>query len=215
MKPNSPHIALALNGAEILTNGSGSHHNLRKLDRRMQLITSAMAKSGGVYMYSNQLGCDGGRLYFDGCALICDNGDILAQGSQFAMIEVEVVTAVVDLTRTRSVRASFMSRCEQVTTVPSVPRILVSFRLCQVLFCLLFCSHTQTLNPVLPPLPATLLFTHTHIHTHTHTHVVYIYTHTYTHTHVVHTLSLHSLSLCLSLSHTHIRARPSHSPPTR
>ena len=112
--PNSPHITLALNGAEIITNGSGSHHNLRKLDRRMKLITEAMSKSGGVYMYANQIGCDGGRLYFDGCALICDNGDLLAQGAQFSMEEVEVVTASVDLSRTRSMRGSFMSRCEQV-----------------------------------------------------------------------------------------------------
>ena len=112
--PNSPHITLALNGAEILTNGSGSHHNLRKLDRRMKLITEAVAKSGGCYLYANQLGCDGGRLYYDGCALICDNGHILAQGSQFSLNEVEVVTAAVDLSRTRSMRGSFMSRCEQV-----------------------------------------------------------------------------------------------------
>jgi len=129
--PNSPHITLALNGAEILTNGSGSHHNLRKLDKRMNLITSAVAKSGGVYLYSNQLGCDGGRLYYDGCALICDNGNVLAQGAQFSMDEVEVVTARVDLSRTRSMRGSFMSRCEQVATVPVVPRVTVNFKLCQ------------------------------------------------------------------------------------
>ena len=29
--PDSPHIQQALNGAEIFLNGSGSHHNLRKL----------------------------------------------------------------------------------------------------------------------------------------------------------------------------------------
>ena len=79
--PNSPHITLALNGAEIITNGSGSHHNLRKLDRRLKLITDAVEKSGGVYMYANQIGCDGGRLYYDGCALIVLNGEVLAQAA--------------------------------------------------------------------------------------------------------------------------------------
>ena len=39
----------------------------------------ATAKAGGVYMYANQQGCDGGRLYYDGCACICLNGDLLAQ----------------------------------------------------------------------------------------------------------------------------------------
>ena len=27
--PHAPHIALALNGVEIISNGSGSHHQLR------------------------------------------------------------------------------------------------------------------------------------------------------------------------------------------
>jgi NAD+ synthase (glutamine-hydrolysing) len=80
--PNSPHIALALAGAEIITNGSGSHHNLRKLDQRLKLILSATSKSGGCYMYANQIGCDGGRLYYDGCAMVGVNGNIVAQGAQ-------------------------------------------------------------------------------------------------------------------------------------
>ena len=60
--PNSPHIVMALSGVDIITNGSGSHHELRKLDTRLELIMSASRKCGGVYMYSNQRGCDGSRL---------------------------------------------------------------------------------------------------------------------------------------------------------
>ena len=33
-----------------------------------------------MYLYANQLGCDGERVYYDGCAMIALNGDILAQG---------------------------------------------------------------------------------------------------------------------------------------
>ena len=36
--PNSPHIALSLAGVDIFANGSGSHHELRKLDTRLQLL---------------------------------------------------------------------------------------------------------------------------------------------------------------------------------
>ena len=68
--PAAPHIQLALNGVEVISNGSGSHHQLRKLNTRMDLIRSATAKGGGVYLYANQRGCDGGRLYYDGCACI-------------------------------------------------------------------------------------------------------------------------------------------------
>ena len=76
---------------EIISNGSGSHHQLRKLETRMDLIKSATSKSGGVYLYSNQQGCDGDRLYFDGTALIYANGKLLTQGSQFSLKDVEVV----------------------------------------------------------------------------------------------------------------------------
>ena len=95
--PAAPHIQMALSGVEVISNGSGSHHQLRKLNTRMDLIRSATGKCGGVYMYANQRGCDGGRLYYDGCACIAVNGEIVAQGEQFAIQEVEVVIANVDL----------------------------------------------------------------------------------------------------------------------
>ncbi len=92
--PDSPHNHMGLNGVEIFLNSSGSHHELRKLDTRMHLIQEATRKNGGVYLYSNQQGCDGDRLYYDGCATIIVNGDIVAQGSQFSLEDVEVVVAV-------------------------------------------------------------------------------------------------------------------------
>ncbi|WFD42631.1 NAD(+) synthase (glutamine-hydrolyzing) [Malassezia psittaci] len=102
----SPHIIQGLNGVEIFLNSSGSHHELRKLHRRVELIKEATLKSGGVYLYANQRGCDGDRLYYDGCALIAANGDIVAQGAQFALQEIEVVTATVDLEEVRAHRVS-------------------------------------------------------------------------------------------------------------
>ncbi|GFR45623.1 hypothetical protein Agub_g7030, partial [Astrephomene gubernaculifera] len=95
--PQAPHISLALAGVEVISNGSGSHHQLRKLDTRLDLIRGATAKAGGVYLYANQRGCDGGRLYFDGCACVAVNGALVAQGGQFGLAEVEVVAATVDL----------------------------------------------------------------------------------------------------------------------
>lgn len=128
--PDAPHIALALNGIEIISNGSGSHHQLRKLDTRMSLIQSASGKAGGVYMYSNQRGCDGGRLYYDGCACIAVNGKIVAQGKQFDVSDVEVITATVDLDEVRSYRNCFQSMSVQSAKVPPIPSIRVPLRLC-------------------------------------------------------------------------------------
>lgn len=61
---DAPRIALALNGVEVFTNASGSHHQLRKLNLRIDAIKSATLFCGGVYIYSNHQGCDGGRLYY-------------------------------------------------------------------------------------------------------------------------------------------------------
>eukprot|EP00918_Siedleckia_nematoides_P064168 GHVU01139532.1.p1 GENE.GHVU01139532.1~~GHVU01139532.1.p1 ORF type:complete len:682 (-),score=68.81 GHVU01139532.1:5-1807(-) len=127
--PRSPHIDLGLDGVEIFANGSGSHHQLRKLDQRINLMKDATAKSGGIYLYANQQGCDGGRLYFDGCASILINGDMIAQGSQFSLQDVEVITATVDLSQVRSFRGSFMSRSVQAAETPGFPRIKTGFAL--------------------------------------------------------------------------------------
>lgn len=62
------------------------------------------AQAGGVYLYANQRGCDGGRLYFDGCAAVAVNGALVAQASQFSLRDVEVVTATVDLDEVVSYR---------------------------------------------------------------------------------------------------------------
>ena len=104
--PQSPHIQLALNGVEIFTNSSGSHHELRKFDKRLSLITGATRLCGGVYLYANQRGCDGDRLYYDGSAMIVVNGDVVGQASQFSLKEVEVVYARVDLREVRNYRSA-------------------------------------------------------------------------------------------------------------
>lgn len=41
---HSNHVAMAREGVEIITNGSGSHHELRKLNKRVKLATSATFK---------------------------------------------------------------------------------------------------------------------------------------------------------------------------
>ncbi|KAF9519486.1 hypothetical protein BS47DRAFT_1468702 [Hydnum rufescens UP504] len=90
--------------SQIFTNSSGSHHELRKLYTRVDLIKEATAKLGGIYLYANQQGCDGDRLYYDGSALIAVNGRVIAQGSQFSLNDVEVVSATVDIEDVRSYR---------------------------------------------------------------------------------------------------------------
>ena len=78
-------------------------------------------------MYANQQGCDGERVYYDGSSVIVSNGDLIAQGSQFSLNDVEVITATVDLEDVRTFRGisgnigSRHLRSEQYT------RIIVDF----------------------------------------------------------------------------------------
>lgn len=126
--PDSPHAQYSLLGVEIILNSSGSHHELRKLDTRVNLILEATAKSGGVYMYSNQRGCDGDRLYYDGCSLILASGKVIAQGTQFSLNDVEVLTRTVDLDDIWASRSS-RSRGAQSMETPQQERIKVDFKL--------------------------------------------------------------------------------------
>jgi NAD+ synthase (glutamine-hydrolysing) len=129
--PRSPHNDLSLAGCEIITNSSGSHHSLRKLDTRISLIQEATRKCGGIYLYANQQGCDGDRLYYDGCAMIIVNGEIKALGTQFSLTDVEVLTATVDLEEVWSYRFA-PSRGMQAIATPEYKRVQADFRLSPV-----------------------------------------------------------------------------------
>lgn len=137
---------MGLDGCEIFTNSSGSHHELRKLNDRISLIQRTTHTGGGVYLYANQQGCDGDRLYYDGSSLIATNGVLLAQGSQFALSDVvqipkrslkflthqEVITATVDLQEVRSQRGSFNSRSAQAAVVEPYQRVVIDIALSPV-----------------------------------------------------------------------------------
>ncbi|PKA59069.1 NAD+ synthase (glutamine-hydrolysing) [Apostasia shenzhenica] len=139
----SPRVGLAYNGVEVFMNASGSHHQLRKLNVRIDAIKSATRLCGGVYLYSNHQGCDGGRLYYDGCCCIAVNGDVVAQGSQFSLKETEVLTAVVDLDVVSSYRASSSSFRELASLEPKILQVKVQRNLCQS-----FKLHIVPTNPI-------------------------------------------------------------------
>uniref|UniRef100_A0A8C0R2K1 Glutamine-dependent NAD(+) synthetase n=1 Tax=Canis lupus dingo TaxID=286419 RepID=A0A8C0R2K1_CANLU len=89
----------------------------------------SLPTNGGIYLLANQKGCDGDRLYYDGCALIAMNGHIFAQGSQFSLDDVEVLTATLDLEDVRSYRAEISSRNLAASRVSPYPRVKVDFAL--------------------------------------------------------------------------------------
>ncbi len=119
-------------GADIVLNSSASHTQLRKLKSRFDLIRGATAKCGGVYMYSNQIGCDGNRLFFDGSSMICMNGSLLKQASFFSLNVVEVISSIVNLNDVRTFRQGSASLQEQSSKI-IVPKVRVPFDICRIL----------------------------------------------------------------------------------
>ncbi|KAK6122551.1 hypothetical protein DH2020_043706 [Rehmannia glutinosa] len=131
LSPVPIHPELALNGVEVFMNASGSIHQVGKMDRRLRAITGATSGRGGVYMYSNHIGCDGGRVYYDGCSCIVVNGDVVAHGLQFSLKDVDLVVAQVDLDKVSSIRDSNSSFREQASCKTKVPSVLVPYKICQ------------------------------------------------------------------------------------
>lgn len=86
--PQSSHVAMGLDGVEIICNSSGSYMELRKAYVTVDLVKSATMKSGGCYVFSNLRGCDGQRIYFNGCSCIAVNGYMINRSKQFALEEV-------------------------------------------------------------------------------------------------------------------------------
>ncbi|KAI1724994.1 NAD synthase domain-containing protein [Ditylenchus destructor] len=106
----SPSAELALQGVDILCNASGSHHVLGKSCLRInQLVLGTTSKLGGIYLYSNHRGCDGGRVYYDGMSSIAQNENLYAQINQFDIEETCTVNCLLDVQKSRNYRAKITS----------------------------------------------------------------------------------------------------------
>jgi len=128
--PQSSHVDQSLDGAEIFVNGSGSYAELRKGYVTVDLVRGATAKCGGAYLFSNMRGGDGDRVYFHGCSSVSVNGDVVARTAQYAVAEVEVATAVVDLEDIRVYRNLIRSRqVRAAATQTRYPRVEADYAL--------------------------------------------------------------------------------------
>ncbi|XP_045581781.2 glutamine-dependent NAD(+) synthetase [Procambarus clarkii] len=146
--PESPHVAMSLDGVEIICNGSGALQELGAADDTYSCVRRATAKTGGCYLFANQRGCDGSSGYFAGDAYIGMNGEIVGCAAGYSLAQVEVVTATLDLETVRRYRSLFRSRCEQAAASPTYPRVQVDFSLCSEV------AYLPSCDPVVPWVPS-------------------------------------------------------------
>ena len=113
--PLPPSTEAALAGATVLTNLSASDVTIGKADYRRLLCTSQSAKCIAAYVYSAAgYGESTTDLAWDGHAMICENGEVLAESQRFGHGN-KLIVADVDLDRVRQerMRTTSFSDCVQ------------------------------------------------------------------------------------------------------
>jgi NAD+ synthase (glutamine-hydrolysing) len=79
-------------GVDIILNPSASHFAINKTLDRQNLVRSSSEKFGCIYVYSNLVGNDAGRLIFDGEVIIAEKGDIKVRNKLLPFTDVNVLT---------------------------------------------------------------------------------------------------------------------------
>lgn len=100
-----PGTRLAQQGVDIILNPTASHFAFAKRDTRLHLVLDGSRAFGCSYVYANLLGNEAGRVIYDGDTLIASNNELLAVGSRFSFADWQLVSAVVDIDRTRMTQA--------------------------------------------------------------------------------------------------------------
>jgi NAD+ synthase (glutamine-hydrolysing) len=107
--PLPPSTYGALAGATVLANLSASNITIGKAGFRRMLCESQSAKTISAYVFAAAgMGESTTDMAWDGQAIICENGDVLAEGERFSDDE-ELICADIDLDRLLSDRTAISS----------------------------------------------------------------------------------------------------------
>ena len=96
-----PGADLAVRGVDVIMNPSASHFAFGKDDIRQRFVLEGSRAFSASYVYANLLGCEAGRVIYDGGALIATGGKLVGLGPRFSFADAIVTAAVVDIEVTR------------------------------------------------------------------------------------------------------------------
>lgn len=99
--PERAGINLARAGCDLIINPSASHFAFGKSEIRKRFVLEGSRAFGVAYLYSNLLGCESGRIIYDGDALIAQAGELLASGVRFSYQESVVTSCELDIDKIR------------------------------------------------------------------------------------------------------------------
>jgi NAD+ synthase (glutamine-hydrolysing) len=94
---NRPAVSLGQRAVSLICNPTASHFAFGKSQIRKKLVLEGAELIQGVYLFSNLLGNESGRVIFDGDAYIAQDGRILAESSRFSFSDSNLIYCPVDL----------------------------------------------------------------------------------------------------------------------
>lgn len=100
--PQRPLRTAALNGVDLVMSPSASHFALGKAEIRRAILREGARFSSAVVLSANLLGCESGKMIFDGDACILDSEGVIAEQNLFSLNRCGVVCAAVDIDRGRT-----------------------------------------------------------------------------------------------------------------
>ncbi len=94
-----PGSDLARRGVEIILNPSASHFAFGKHQIRKNFVSEGSRAFNVIYIYSNLVGNESGRIIYDGGTLIAQNGEFIAEGPRFSFADYNLTISEVELGR--------------------------------------------------------------------------------------------------------------------
>lgn len=123
--PDPPSTAIALSGANVIVNPSGSNELVAKADYRRDLVRQQSARTRCAYIYAGSGPTESTKdLVFGGHTLIAENGTLLSEGERFALTGTHTMVDI-DISRLDNERARDI-------TWSTAPRPSVGVRLIDV-----------------------------------------------------------------------------------
>jgi NAD+ synthase (glutamine-hydrolysing) len=117
---------------DVVFCSNGSCFSLNKLNTRIKCVNSRTSSSySGAYFYTNSIGCDGGRLLFDGSNFVIQNQDVINVGESCPLNEVVVTPIVLDIGAIQSKRLGNINDMRETALLDrNIPEIVINFNFC-------------------------------------------------------------------------------------
>ena len=96
-----PGASLARRGVDIILNPSASHFSIGKREVRKRFVIEGSRAFDCAYVYTNLLGCESGRIIYDGDSIFANGGKLANLGHRFSFEDYDLTYTTFDLEANR------------------------------------------------------------------------------------------------------------------